>query len=647
MNLMPLKRRLHLYFSVMLCIFLLVACSDGSPSSGSDSNPGTLSFQVVYHRSENGLEEKAASINCDEAGVDKVEAQIFTADDVFLVGSDDWDCNAGQGTVASVPAGSGRTVMVLGKDDDGNFVFCGKKTDIQVDANQNTNVGIINCYSFIPTPMAPENGAEVNADAMGLAWHHVAEAFNYRIIVSEAPDLTDPFIDETITFENFSPMDLVDGHTYYWQAVAIDRHDNLSSGSSIFSFTVSTNHENAPPTVQIVSPADGDIYTTNDSILFGGDSRDSQDGDLHNASLTWRSDIDGWINTGETFSSNTLGAGTHEIILTAIDSDGAIGTANVTIAVNWSPSNTSPIAHIESPAHGTRFAVGDEITFNGSGTDNEDGDLSGASLVWESDLDGHIGSDQVFSLNTLSLGTHRITLTATDSEGAKGKDQSILTVNSMKPIKVLFAIDCSGSMGAAGQGSDPDNKRLAAALAFVQQYNPEPNIFFEIMLWNDSVGETTQVDGNRGFTKDMVEIQRVIDSATNIGTTDYMGTIEGIRTDIRRDILNTEPDIRALTKYIVIFLSDGLDNVAGSSEPRIIEILNAVDDLHEMAMQQHEVGMFSLHTFFLSGIDMTPEDREACIDLLIDMAQYGNGQLLREYDTADEINYINSVDMNW
>lgn len=213
------------------------------------------------------------------------------------------------------------------------------------------------------------------------------------------------------------------------------------------------------------------------------------------------------------------------------------------------------------------------------------------------------------------------------------------------PVKVLFALDCSGSMGAAGVGSDPTNQRLAATMEFVERYNSNPNVSFEIMLWNQSVFRTTNVDGSPGFTKDAGEIQAVLSNVNNTGTTDYVGTIESIHEDIRRDIMNTENyDSLARTKYIVIFFSDGLDNVPGSDQPRVNDILNRIDELYAMATEEYGIRNFNFHTFLLPGIDMTAQDRADCINLMQDMSEHGHGQF-RIFENADTIDFISIVDM--
>ncbi len=75
------------------------------------------------------------------------------------------------------------------------------------------------------------------------------------------------------------------------------------------------------------------------------------------------------------------------------------------------------------------YNQGDTITFTGTGEDAEDGTPTGSSLVWTSSIDGQIGTGGSFTRNGLSAGTHTITLTVTDSDGATGSDLVSITVN--------------------------------------------------------------------------------------------------------------------------------------------------------------------------------------------------------------------------
>ena len=79
-------------------------------------------------------------------------------------------------------------------------------------------------------------------------------------------------------------------------------------------------------------------------------------------------------------------------------------------------TNEKPIAIIENPKNDSIYNYGESIQFTGSASDNEDGPLSGSSLVWTSDNDGQIGTGTSFSKDDLSINNHKIILTATDSD---------------------------------------------------------------------------------------------------------------------------------------------------------------------------------------------------------------------------------------
>ncbi len=90
----------------------------------------------------------------------------------------------------------------------------------------------------------------------------------------------------------------------------------------------------------------------------------------------------------------------------------------VQIEIVGGGANTAPAVTIDNPAGATRYYSGMTVVFDGTALDAEDGELSGASLVWVSDLDGTIGTGRSFDRSDLSVGLHTVTLTATDSQGA-------------------------------------------------------------------------------------------------------------------------------------------------------------------------------------------------------------------------------------
>ena len=89
-------------------------------------------------------------------------------------------------------------------------------------------------------------------------------------------------------------------------------------------------------------------------------------------------------------------------------------------------ANSPPNVTITSPAEGAAFSVGAAIDFAGTAIDAEDGTLTG-SLVWKSD-GTQIGAGGSFSISTLSVGTHTITATVTDTGGLTGSDSTTVIV---------------------------------------------------------------------------------------------------------------------------------------------------------------------------------------------------------------------------
>lgn len=91
---------------------------------------------------------------------------------------------------------------------------------------------------------------------------------------------------------------------------------------------------------------------------------------------------------------------------------------------------------INTPASGTSVTFGTNINFVATAVDDEDGPITGTDLPvagvdisWSSDLDGAIGANSnSTSDNTLTVGTHIITVTVTDSAGNTAQDSILVTI---------------------------------------------------------------------------------------------------------------------------------------------------------------------------------------------------------------------------
>ena len=109
----------------------------------------------------------------------------------------------------------------------------------------------------------------------------------------------------------------------------------------------------------------------------------------------------------------------------------------VTTCLAGGGGNTPPVVTITSPLNGSSFAQGTSINFAGTAIDAQDGDLS-AGLTWTSNLDGTIGSGASFSTSALSVGSHTITASATDSGSLTGSNSITVDVTSTAPVTVTF-----------------------------------------------------------------------------------------------------------------------------------------------------------------------------------------------------------------
>src|SRR5207237_1119918 len=161
-----------------------------------------------------------------------------------------------------------------------------------------------------------------------------------------------------------------------------------------------------PPAVTITAPQDGRLFPVHFAATFTATATDNVDGDL-GASLVWTSDRDGQLGTGRSITTSTLSVGDHRITASVTNSLGTTGSAAITVTVG----NGAPKVKITAPADGTGVDEGTTVTFTGTASDPEDGDLTPA-IAWASDLQGALGTGGTVSARLTTVGTHHITATA-------------------------------------------------------------------------------------------------------------------------------------------------------------------------------------------------------------------------------------------
>ena len=94
----------------------------------------------------------------------------------------------------------------------------------------------------------------------------------------------------------------------------------------------------------------------------------------------------------------------------------------------WFEPSDPPTVTITAPANGSSYDEGDEVSFVGTASDNDDGPVSD-TIMWSSSLDGAIGGPSAtLDTSALSVGVHTITASATDSDGDTGFDAIQVTI---------------------------------------------------------------------------------------------------------------------------------------------------------------------------------------------------------------------------
>ncbi len=138
-------------------------------------------------------------------------------------------------------------------------------------------------------------------------------------------------------------------------------------------------------------------------------------------------------------------------------SDGFHTTRATTAPLNGpgayaSAGGQPPFVEIYHPDDQKNFKKSSSVILHSSGWDLEDNALTGASIQWTSDLDGNLGSGRRFIVSTLSLGTHQITVTATDSAGQQTSRTHTLTIND-RDLPDVTGEFCALDLGLAGPGN--------------------------------------------------------------------------------------------------------------------------------------------------------------------------------------------------
>lgn len=240
-----------------------------------------------------------------------------------------------------------------------------------------------------------------------------------------------------------------------------------------------------PPTVTVQYPNGGEDLSGGEVALQW--TGDDPDGDSlsytvkysRDGGSTWRALTTDWPRDSLTVDASALG-GTSDGLIRVQASDG-FNTAQDESDGTFGTSNVPPDASIFSPSDGAVTGQSGFITLDGSGSDTEDGSLSGSALKWQTASGDSLGIGQTIDVSAanFSLGMHTIELVATDSVGAAdtasvsiqvalSNDPSLLASES-----VLVEADSLLDLGPTGVNINFDSTSGAATVT-AELYDSAP-----------------------------------------------------------------------------------------------------------------------------------------------------------------------------
>ncbi|MHB8872317.1 MAG: PKD domain-containing protein [Myxococcaceae bacterium] len=229
----------------------------------------------------------------------------------------------------------------------------------------------------------------------------------------------------------------------------VARDSGGSSGTA--SVLVHVLPQNAAPTASIAAPLNGSSFVAGSSISFSGSASDPEDGALSGASLTWRSSLDGVLGTGASLSTSALSAGAHQVTLTAVDSGGRSGSANVSLTVTPATANIPPIARLTGPSQGQTAQA---LSFDGSTSSDADGSIVSYRFDFGDGTAPVSGAASGASHTFAAPGSYTVGLTVTDDRGATGAASVQVVVTTA--VRLPEVVD-----------SSPENHGGACSLAVV------------------------------------------------------------------------------------------------------------------------------------------------------------------------------------
>ncbi len=217
------------------------------------------------------------------------------------------------------------------------------------------------------------------------------------------------------------------------------------------------------------------------------------------------------------------------------------------------------------------------------------------------------------------------------------------------PLRVLFVIDSSVSMEVTDPpdpvtGTTGREDAIRDIWTDLLDQGPEGVKIGIVRFSSQARSRTAQdLDGDSLPDTYYTADTNLLDVATaslavTDRTTNYINALGEAYFEMRTELLAADQESLPLSKYVIVFLSDGIPDVDNAQQraTRDQQILESVEALNKLA-EDFRVGEFAFHTAFISS-GQEAFDLEAQA-LLEGMASEGNGSF-RSFPNGEELNFL-------
>ena len=217
------------------------------------------------------------------------------------------------------------------------------------------------------------------------------------------------------------------------------------------------------------------------------------------------------------------------------------------------------------------------------------------------------------------------------------------------PLRVMFIVDSSVSMQVTDP-ADPITGETGRERAVRETWERllsegAQGVQFSIIRFSSQAQAQTGVDtdgdglSDTYFTADRTRLEAGTAALADTNrTTNYINALGEAYFEIRTELVNADQESLALSKYQVIFLSDGLPDVdssedRGNSAGQILDSIASIKGL----VEDFGVREFSFNTAYIASGQQSFD--QAAQELLQRMAEVGEGKF-RSFASGEALNFL-------